>query len=177
MATKQDAKIDKEHEDNGWKIMHAQEAVTANDSPTGAAVPGHYIALKRDPSVAGESPVEMAAQDMDTLNEMIADWERGRPVAEGEGEGPSKEQLEESAKATVHSLITSGARVSRDVDLTPAAEKAKPEAIRVSSSPPIEVEELEEEDAAVVAGGASVTSGQKLTDVGTGSKSKAAAGK
>lgn len=175
MATNDSAQIDSEYADKGWQIHHAQAAVTADNSGTGVAQPGHYLALKRDASVAGESPVELAAQDMDSLNEMIAEWERGRPVPEGEYPAPTKEQLEESAKATVHSLVTAGARVSRDVDLTPAAEKAKPEAIRVSSNPPIDVEELSDEDAALVAQSTNVPSGEKAEGVGGQSgKSKAA---
>ena len=109
MAT-QEAQLDSEATDNGWQLAHAQEAVSADNSGSGVAEAGHYIALKRDAASAGDSPVELAAQSIDSLNEMIADYERSRPVPEDEQPEPTKEQVEASIAGTAEQLVSSGAR-------------------------------------------------------------------
>jgi hypothetical protein len=161
--------LSKEYADKGWQLHHAQPARTANDSPTGAAEPGHFIGLKRDPNVQGEGPVEMAAQSQEQLEQMIDDWERARPGDPADALQPTEEQLRNSAEATLHMSITSGARPAVDVDLTPASKKPEAKAIRLAATP--EIKEIEIDDATVagIAGPTAAPAG-KTTGVGDGTQ-------
>lgn len=161
-----DKQLSKEYADKGWQITHAQPARTANDSPTGAAEAGHYIALKRDPD--SNSLIEQAAQSLEQVEAMIDAWERGRPGDAANAPQPSEEQLRNSAEATLHMSVTSGARPAVDVDLTPAAKKATPKAIRLAVKP--QVEEVKLDDATVAGIAEPPPSASKTTGVGDGTK-------
>lgn len=160
--------LSKEYADKGWQLQHAQPARTANDSPTGAAEPGHFIALKRDPNAQGEGPVEMAAQSQEQLEEMIDSWERSRPGDPADAPQPTEEQLRNSAEATLHMSVTSGARPAVDVDLTPAVKKADPKAIRLAVKPQIEEVKIDEQTQRGIAEGPATTPVGKTTGVGDG---------
>lgn len=166
------ATLSKEHADKGWQLVHAQPARTANDSPTGAAEPGHFIALKRDPNVQGEGPVEIAAQSQEQLEDMIADWERSRPVPEGEQPQPDEEAIRNSAEATLHMSVTAGARPAVDVDLTPAQKKPEPKAVRLAAKQVVEEIKLDEATQAGIA--AAPPAASKTTGVGEGTTPGAA---
>jgi hypothetical protein len=167
--------LSKEYSDKGWQLVHTQPARTANDSPTGAAEAGHFIALKRDPNSAGDAPVEMAAQSRETLEDMIADWERGRPVDPADQPQPDEQALRNSAEATLHMSITSGARPAVDVDLTPAAKKPEPKAIRLAAKPGVEEIKLDEATQAGIAEPPAATT-SKTEGVGTGTAPGTTAG-
>jgi hypothetical protein len=171
------ATLSKEYADKGWQLVHAQKALPAADSPTGAAREGHFIALKRDPNVQGDGPVEMAAQSQDELEAMIADWERSRPLdPNAEVPQPTEEQLRNSAEATLHQSITSGARPAVDVDLTPAAKKPAAAAIRLAATPEIKEVELDDQTIAGIAGPTAGAPTGKTTGVGEGTTPGTATG-
>ena len=145
---KQDT-LSKETSDKGWQIVHAQPAQTANDSATGAAQPGHYIALKRDPNT--NAIIEQAASSLEDVQRMVEDWERARPGDPNEQPQLDEEALLNSAEATLHMAVTAGARPAVDVDLTPAAEKREAKATRLAVTPVIEEVELDEATQAGIA--------------------------
>lgn len=159
-----DKQLSKEYTDNGWQLAHAQPALAANDSPTGAPRAGNYIALKR--SDAGL--IEFGAESVDQIEHMIADWERSRPADPSAQPQPTEEQIRNSAEATLHQSITAGARPAVDVDLTPAAKKAEPKAIRLAAKPAIEEIKLDEQTQAGIATGFTPAATSKVEGVGTG---------
>lgn len=160
--------LSKEYADNGWQLAHAQPARTANDSPTGAAEAGNFIALKRDPNSQGDAPVEMGAQSLEQLEDMIAEWERARPGDPNDQPPPDEQALRNSAEATLHMSITSGARPAVDVDLTPAAKKPEANAIRLAATPEIKEVELDDQTIAGIAGPTAAAPTGKTTGLSEG---------
>jgi hypothetical protein len=160
--------ISKDYADKGWQLHHAQPAQTADNSPTGAAVPGHYIALKRDPNSQGDGPVEMAANSLEQVENMISEWERSRPGDPADAPQLTEEQIRNSAEATLHMSVTSGARPAVDVDLTPAAKKPEAAAIRLAATQNVEEVELDDATIAGIAGPSAAAPSGKTTGVGDG---------
>lgn len=160
MATKSAAASAVEKHD-GWQLEHeAEPSSVKTGHGTFLVNEGEYRAVKR----VGLTVKEIVASTPEQLNDRIADWERMQPSTE-ETPGPTREQLINSAKATVASLQTAGARPSADVDLTPAATAAKAEAVNVSIPPVVEVTKLDKDDAALVA---AASTGPKTEGLGSG---------
>lgn len=132
---------------DGWLLEHEAEPRSVQTGHgTFLVNEGEYRAVKRvDLTVR-----EIVASSPEQLDERIAEYERIQPSTETTA-GPTEEQLLNSAKGTLQSLVTAGARPSIDVDLTPAATKATPKAVNLSVPPQIEETKLDKQDSALIA--------------------------
>jgi hypothetical protein len=147
---------------DGWQLTHEAAPRSVNTGHgTFLVEEGQFIASKRvDLTVH-----DVFASSPEQLADRIEAYEQARPDPNATPVGPTEEQLLNSAKATLGTLVTAGARPSVDVDLTPAKEKATPKAVNLSVPPVIEETKLDKEDAALVA---AVGGEKKLEGVGSG---------
>lgn len=132
---------------DGWQILHQADAqVAAAKAPDGGTVqtvsPAVYVAGKR----VGLGIVEFTSSSLDDLKAKIEGWEQAQPASEPAS--ASEEQILNSAKATLHQSVTSGARPAVDVDLTPAQDKVKPKATNLSVDVAISENKLSDADQA-----------------------------
>lgn len=146
MATKSKAASAVEKHD-GWRLELEREPQSVETRQGHVRfIPGEYRAVAR----IGLTVREITAETPEQLEERISEYERIQPSTQATP-GPTEEQLKESAKATLASLVTAGARPSVDVNLTPAQDSPKPKAVNLSVPPQIEETRLDADDAALVA--------------------------
>jgi hypothetical protein len=147
VAEKQKAKLSSDATKAGWQLYHAQEAEITTDG-LGNRVSirqPNFVAMKRDPNIRGEAPVELAAHSPEALDKMIEDYENSRPLpANEQNPPPTPEQALVSGAATVHTLLSDGARQAREIRLTqPANPAEQPPDVRIETSPPMAVKNLD----------------------------------